>query len=67
MAEEVFDTIGRLQRETTLSMLVVEQTAALALALADTAVVMETGRIALAGPAAELADRDEVRRAYLGD
>jgi branched-chain amino acid transport system ATP-binding protein len=46
---------------------VVEQTAALALALADTAVVMETGRIALAGPAAELADRDEVRRAYLGD
>jgi branched-chain amino acid transport system ATP-binding protein len=67
MAEEVFATVGRLQRETKLSMLVVEQTAALALALADTAVVMETGRIALAGPAAELADRDEVRRAYLGD
>ena len=67
MAEEVFDTIGRLQRETTLSMLVVEQTAALALALADTAAVMETGRIALRGSAAELADRDEVRRAYLGD
>ena len=67
MAEEVFGTIGRLQRETKLSMLVVEQTAALALALADTAAVMETGRIALRGSAAELADRDEVRRAYLGD
>jgi branched-chain amino acid transport system ATP-binding protein len=66
-AEDVYATIGRLQRETTLSMLVVEQTAALALALADTAVVIEAGRVALAGPAAELANRDEVRQAYLGN
>jgi branched-chain amino acid transport system ATP-binding protein len=66
-AEDVFATIGRLQRETGLSMLLVEQTAALALALADHAVVLETGRTVLAGPADELAGRDEVRRAYLGD
>ncbi|RBY82435.1 ABC transporter ATP-binding protein [Geodermatophilus sp. TF02-6] len=66
-AEEVFEAIGRLQKETGLSMLVVEQTAALALALADTAVVLEIGRTVLTGPAEEMAGRDEVRRAYLGD
>jgi branched-chain amino acid transport system ATP-binding protein len=66
-AEEVFEAIGRLQKESGLSMLVVEQTAALALALADTAVVLEIGRTVLSGPAAEMAGRDEVRRAYLGN
>jgi branched-chain amino acid transport system ATP-binding protein len=65
-AEEVFDAIGRLQNETGLSMLIVEQTASLALGLADTAVVLETGRTVLSGPAAEMAGRDEIRQAYLG-
>jgi branched-chain amino acid transport system ATP-binding protein len=65
-AEEVFEAIGRLQTETGLSMLIVEQTASLALQLADTAVVLETGRTVLSGPAAEMAGRDEIRQAYLG-
>jgi branched-chain amino acid transport system ATP-binding protein len=65
-AEEVFEAVGRLQVETGLSMLIVEQTASLALGLADTAVVLETGRTVLSGPAAEMAGRDEIRQAYLG-
>jgi branched-chain amino acid transport system ATP-binding protein len=65
-AEEVFEAIGNLQAETGLSMLIVEQTASLALGLADTAVVLETGRTVLSGPAAEMAGRDEIRQAYLG-
>jgi branched-chain amino acid transport system ATP-binding protein len=65
-AEEVYEAIDRLRRETRLSMLVVEQNAALALSVADTAVVLETGRSVLTGPAAELAGHDEIRRAYLG-
>ena len=44
----------------------VEQNAELALQLADHAYVLETGRIALEGPAIELHENDHVRRAYLG-
>jgi branched-chain amino acid transport system ATP-binding protein len=44
----------------------VEQNAALALRMADRAYVMESGRIALSGRAADLLDNAEVRRAYLG-
>jgi branched-chain amino acid transport system ATP-binding protein len=42
------------------------QNAALALRMADRAYVMESGRIALEGRAADLLDNAEVRRAYLG-
>ncbi|MEM7222028.1 MAG: ABC transporter ATP-binding protein [Pseudomonadota bacterium] len=44
----------------------VEQNAELALQLADYAYVLETGRVALEGPASELHENDHVRRAYLG-
>ena len=44
----------------------VEQNAYAALAIADRAYVMETGRIAMAGPAADLMADDRVREAYLG-
>ena len=44
----------------------VEQNAYLALRMADRAYVMETGRVALSGPAAELLGNDLVRQAYLG-
>jgi branched-chain amino acid transport system ATP-binding protein len=47
-------------------MLLVEQSVGVALDLADNALVLETGRVSLHGPAAELAGMDEVRRAYLG-
>ena len=44
----------------------VEQNAELALQLADFAYVLETGNIALEGPAVELHENDHVKRAYLG-
>ena len=48
------------------TVLMVEQNAALALRMADRAYVMESGRIALSGRAAELLDNAEVRGASLG-
>jgi branched-chain amino acid transport system ATP-binding protein len=49
-----------------MTVLMVEQNAALALRMADRAYVMESGRIALEGAARDLLDNAEVRRAYLG-
>ena len=46
--------------------ILVEQNAELALQLADHAYVLETGRVALEGPASELHENDHVRRVYLG-
>ena len=48
------------------SIVLVEQNAELALRLANYAYVLETGSIALEGPANELHENDHVRRAYLG-
>jgi branched-chain amino acid transport system ATP-binding protein len=48
------------------SVLLVEQNAALALGLADHAYLLETGRVVLAGRADEIRRNDVVRRAYLG-
>ncbi len=48
------------------SVLLVEQNAALALELADRAYVLETGQVVLAGSAAEVRSNESVRRAYLG-
>ena len=47
-------------------MLLVEQNASLALDLADHAYLLETGRVVMSGPAAELRQNDAIRRAYLG-
>jgi branched-chain amino acid transport system ATP-binding protein len=48
------------------TVVLVEQNAAMALGVADEAVVLEVGRVSLAGPAADLAESDEVRDRYLG-
>ncbi len=61
----IFETIVQLKREGT-TVLLVEQNARLALDIADRAYVMETGRITLAGPAAELKHDQQVERTYLG-
>jgi branched-chain amino acid transport system ATP-binding protein len=53
-------------REQGVSMLIVEQNAALALAIARRGYVLETGSIVAAGSADELSTNDDVRRAYLG-
>jgi branched-chain amino acid transport system ATP-binding protein len=47
-------------------MLLVEQNAALALDLADHAYLIETGRLVMTGPAQQLRDDENIRRAYLG-
>jgi len=57
----------RTLREQGMTMLMVEQNAALALAEADYAYVMETGRIVLQGKGRELADNPKVAKAYLGE
>jgi len=48
------------------TVLLVEQNAQMALSVADRAYVLETGHIAMDGPASELAADDRVRKAYLG-
>jgi branched-chain amino acid transport system ATP-binding protein len=66
VTQELFRTLGDLNREDGLSMLVVEQNAGLALKLAARGYVLETGTIVTSGTAEELAGNDDVRRAYLG-
>jgi branched-chain amino acid transport system ATP-binding protein len=63
---ELFDILAGINREEGVSMLVVEQNAALALALADRAYLIETGRIVMSGPARDIRENDDVRRCYLG-
>ena len=65
LVTRIFDVIARLKAEGT-TILLVEQNARQALAIADRAYVLETGRITLSGPAPELAANPEVERAYLG-
>ncbi|MCZ7657586.1 MAG: ABC transporter ATP-binding protein [Xanthobacteraceae bacterium] len=65
LVEQIFTTIADLKR-TGLTVLLVEQNAYAALAIADRAYVLETGRIVLAGPARELREDERVRGAYLG-
>jgi branched-chain amino acid transport system ATP-binding protein len=65
LVEEVFSIISRLRAEH-VTMLLVEQFAAAALAVSDYGYVLENGRIALEGPAEDLAGNDKVRAAYLG-
>jgi branched-chain amino acid transport system ATP-binding protein len=65
MVATVFQVIREIRRQG-VTVLMVEQNAALALRMADRAYVMENGRIALHGPARDLLDNAEIRRAYLG-
>jgi len=66
LVEQIFDTIRDINRQGT-TILLVEQNAAMALALAHRGYVLETGAIAFAGTAAALAEAPDVRRAYLGE
>ena len=65
LVEEVFRIIARLKSEG-VTMLLVEQFAAAALAVADYGYVLENGGISVHGPAASLRDDPAVRAAYLG-
>ena len=66
LVEQIFDTIRDINRQG-MTILLVEQNAAMALSIAHRGYVLETGTMALTGTAAELADNPEVRRAYLGE
>jgi branched-chain amino acid transport system ATP-binding protein len=64
--EDIFGVIRRLKEEQHLTVLLVEQNAALALEIADHGYVMETGRIVLEGPAAALRQNSDIKEFYLG-
>ena len=63
---EIFDIIKRVSQSGT-TVLLVEQNAKKALAIADRAYVLETGTISLEGDAGELMHNDAVKKAYLGE
>jgi branched-chain amino acid transport system ATP-binding protein len=64
--DRIFETIVEVNKEGT-PVLLVEQNALMALDVAKRAYVMETGRIALEGPASELKTNERVRATYLGE
>jgi branched-chain amino acid transport system ATP-binding protein len=63
---EIFRIVKELNEKEGLTLLVVEQNANIALQVADTAYVLEVGRVALSGPSAELKEDEAVRKSYLG-
>ena len=65
LVQEIFSIVSEINAGGT-TVLLVEQNANMALQVADRGYVLETGRIVLAGTAAELTSTDEVKRAYLG-
>ncbi len=65
LVEQIFDIIRQLNEAGT-TILLVEQNAQMALSVAHRAYVMETGKITLSGTGRELAESDQVRKAYLG-
>ena len=66
IVREIFDNLARIVREGGVSILIVEQNASLALAVSDRAYLLETGRIVMSGPAADIRKDEAVRRSYLG-
>ncbi len=66
LTEELFEILGAINKERKVSMLVVEQNASLALAIASHAYLLETGRIVISGTAKEIEQDETVRKAYLG-
>lgn len=65
--EAIFDIIVKLNREHNTTVLLVEQNANMALAIAHRAYVLQTGEMKLSGKASDIAKDETVRKAYLGD
>jgi branched-chain amino acid transport system ATP-binding protein len=66
LTKSIFEKIVELNRDRGLTILLVEQNANLALEVSDSACVLESGRLILSGPAAQLRQDPAVREAYLG-
>jgi branched-chain amino acid transport system ATP-binding protein len=64
--EQVFDIVQAINRQGT-TIFMVEQNAAMALAIAHRAYVLQTGQVVLSGPAADLARDPRIQEAYLGE
>jgi branched-chain amino acid transport system ATP-binding protein len=65
IVEQILETIASINRSG-VTVLLVEQNAAMALAISHRGYVLETGQVILEGKASELAGNDLVRQAYLG-
>jgi branched-chain amino acid transport system ATP-binding protein len=65
LVEKNFEIIQQVH-ESGVAILVVEQNANVSLAIADRGYVLQTGRVVLSGPAAELLRHEDLRKAYLG-
>jgi branched-chain amino acid transport system ATP-binding protein len=63
---EIFRIMRRINEEEKVSMLLVEQNAALALDLASHAYVLETGKVVMSGPSSVVKNDENVRKSYLG-
>lgn len=66
IVEEIFNILRSINKDSGVSMLLVEQNASLALELADYAYLLETGRVVMSGLADEIIKDDTVRASYLG-
>jgi len=66
IVQEIFAIMHRIRADEGMSILLVEQNASLALDIAEQAYLLETGRIVISGPAAEIRRDEGVRRSYLG-
>jgi branched-chain amino acid transport system ATP-binding protein len=66
IVRDIFHIVRTINQEEGVSVLLVEQNAAMALELADHAYLLETGRVVMSGRSADLRQDDSIRRAYLG-
>jgi branched-chain amino acid transport system ATP-binding protein len=66
VVQEIFRIMEVIRREQNVGILLVEQNATLALEVADRAYLLETGRLVLGGPAAQVKQDEAVRKSYLG-
>lgn len=66
LVQDIFRIIRRINQEQGVTILLVEQNANMALSVADYAYIMESGRVVLDGPPAELKENADVREFYLG-
>jgi branched-chain amino acid transport system ATP-binding protein len=66
VVREIFEILGRLNKEMKITILLVEQNVRVALSIASRGYVMENGRIVLDGTAEELKNNEDVKEFYLG-
>jgi len=65
LVDEIFQAVMEI-RKTGMTVLIVEQRMAEVLEIADRAYILQTGRLLMQGPAAEIRTNPDVRKAYLG-